>query len=99
MASDLQAQALSHDHLMVRVSMTWAAANSVVRVIASPHFEMLPNLGPPRLRKSGFNRSAGWPGGRPSDEAPQQARFSFGEAFDRNSEVQLNRGVLCRRHS
>ena len=33
-----QTGALSHDHLMVRVSMTWAAANSVVRVIASPHF-------------------------------------------------------------
>ena len=35
-------QALSHDYLMVRVSMTWAAPNSMVRTIASPHFEMLP---------------------------------------------------------
>src|SRR5262245_27148787 len=37
-------QALSHDHLMVQVSMTWAASNSVVRTIAFPHFEMLPIL-------------------------------------------------------
>jgi len=35
-------QALSHDHLMVQVSMTWAASNSVVRTIAFPHFMMLP---------------------------------------------------------
>ena len=34
---------LSHDHLTVRVSMTWAAANSVVRVIASPHFGCCPS--------------------------------------------------------
>jgi hypothetical protein len=33
-------QAFSHDHLMVRVSMTWAASNSSLRIIASPHFEM-----------------------------------------------------------
>ena len=36
------AQALSQDHLIVRVSMTWAASNSTVRIMASPHFEMLP---------------------------------------------------------
>src|SRR5262245_1554603 len=35
-------QALSHDHLMVQVSMTWAGSNSVVQTIAFPHFEMLP---------------------------------------------------------
>src|SRR3954465_185331 len=35
-------QALSHDHLMVRVIMTWAASNSSLRIIASPHFEMPP---------------------------------------------------------
>ena len=35
-------QALSHDHLMVRVSMDWAASKSIVRIMASPHFEMAP---------------------------------------------------------
>src|SRR5450759_2139878 len=35
-------QAFSHDHLIVRVSMAWAASNSTVRIMASPHFEMLP---------------------------------------------------------
>jgi hypothetical protein len=35
-------QALSHDHLMVRVIMTWAASNSSLRIIASPHFDMPP---------------------------------------------------------
>ena len=34
--------ALSHDHLMVRVSIDWAASYRMVRIIASPDFEMLP---------------------------------------------------------
>src|SRR3954447_9128407 len=32
---NLHAQALSHDHLIVRVSMMWAASNSSLRIIAS----------------------------------------------------------------
>src|SRR5262249_47544886 len=35
-------QALSHDHLMVRVSMLCAASNSTVRIMASPPFEIPP---------------------------------------------------------
>ena len=31
-------QAFSHDHLVVRVNMTWAASNSIVRSMASPHY-------------------------------------------------------------
>src|SRR4029077_11447928 len=36
------AQALSQDHFAVRTSMLWAASNSIVRIMTSPHFEMLP---------------------------------------------------------
>lgn len=35
-------QAFSQHHLLVRVSMAWAASNSTVRIMASPHFEMPP---------------------------------------------------------
>jgi len=35
-------QALSHDHLLVRVNMSWAAWYSVVRIKGSSHFEMPP---------------------------------------------------------
>ena len=36
------AQALSQNHLAERMSMAWAASNSIVRIMASPHFEMYP---------------------------------------------------------
>jgi len=36
------AQALSQDHLLVRVSMTWAASYSIFRIISSPQRDILP---------------------------------------------------------